>query len=38
MTGYTSIEMVNYYNRKVLNLALASPSKTGAAVADNLFK
>jgi integrase len=38
MTGHSSEVMVDYYNRRVLDLALASLPKTGAAVADTLFQ
>jgi hypothetical protein len=38
MTGHSSIEMVDYYNRKVLDMALEGLPKAGAAAADTLFK
>jgi hypothetical protein len=37
MTGHTTVKMVDYYNRKVLDLALASLPKTGAAAVNTLF-
>jgi integrase len=37
MTGHTTVKMVDYYNRKVLDLALAGLPKTGAAAANTLF-
>jgi integrase len=38
MTGHTSIEMVDYYNRRVLDLALAALPDSALAAADTLFK
>jgi hypothetical protein len=38
MTGHTSVEMVDYYNRKVLDMVLAALPKTGAMAADTLFQ
>ena len=38
MTGHSSEVQVDYYNRKVLDLALASLPKVGAAVANTIFK
>jgi integrase len=37
MTGHTSVEMVDYYNRKALDLALASLPSGGAAAVNALF-
>jgi integrase len=38
MTGHTSIEMVDYYNRRVLDLALAALPDSALAAADTLFQ
>jgi integrase len=38
MTGHASIEMVDYYNRQVLDLALAALPDSALAAADTLFK
>ncbi len=37
MSGHASIEMVDYYNRKVLDLALAALPERGKEAADSLF-
>jgi integrase len=37
MTGHASVEMVDYYNRKVLDMALAALPQKGKAAADTLF-
>jgi integrase len=37
MTGHTSVEMVDYYNRKVLDMAIASLPQKGRAASDTLF-
>jgi integrase len=37
MTGHTSVEMVDYYNRKVLDMAIASLPQKGKAASDTLF-
>jgi integrase len=37
MTGHASVEMVDYYNRKVLDMTLAALPKKGKAAADTLF-
>jgi integrase len=37
MTGHASVEMVDYYNRKVLDMALASLPPKGREAADTLF-
>ena len=37
MTGHTTVEMVDYYNRKVIDMALASLPRNGKAAADSLF-
>jgi len=37
MTGHASIENVDYYNRKALDLILAGLPKTGAAAVNTLF-
>jgi hypothetical protein len=37
MSGHASVEMVDYYNRKVLDLALESLPRTGPAAANTLF-
>ena len=37
MTGHASVEMVDYYNRKVLDMVLDSLPKKGKAAADTLF-
>jgi integrase len=37
MTGHASVEMVDYYNRKVLDMALAALPPKGKAAADTLF-
>ena len=37
MTGHVDGEMVDYYNRKVLDLALAALPEKGKAAADGLF-
>jgi integrase len=38
MTGHASIEMVDYYNRKVLDSALAALPDSALAAVDTLFK
>ncbi|MDR1576348.1 MAG: tyrosine-type recombinase/integrase [Treponema sp.] len=37
MSGHASVEMVDYYNRKMLDLALESLPRTGPAAANTLF-
>jgi integrase len=37
LTGHTSVDMVDYYNRKVLDLALAGLPPSAAAAANTLF-
>jgi integrase len=37
MTGHASVEMVDYYNRKVLDMILAALPQKGKAAADTLF-
>jgi hypothetical protein len=37
MSGHASVEMVDYYNRKVLDLALESLPHAGPAAANTLF-
>jgi integrase len=37
MTGHASVEMVDYYNRKVLDMVLAALPQKGKAAADTLF-
>jgi integrase len=37
MTGHASVEMVDYYNRKVLDMVLAALPQRGKAAADTLF-
>jgi integrase len=37
MTGHASVEMVDYYNRKVLDMVLVSLPQKGKAAADTLF-
>jgi integrase len=37
MTGHASVEQVDYYNRKVLDMALAALPQKGKAAADTLF-
>ena len=37
MIGHSSVEMVDYYNRKVLDLALQGLPRAGAAAANTLF-
>jgi integrase len=38
MTGHASVEMVDYYNRRVLDLALAALPDSALAAADTLFQ
>jgi integrase len=38
MTGHASLEMVDYYNRRVLDLALAALPDSALAAADTLFQ
>jgi integrase len=38
MTGHVSVEMVDYYNKRVLDLALAALPDSALAAADTLFK
>jgi integrase len=38
MTGHTSVEMVDFYNRRVLDLALAALPDSALAAADTLFQ
>jgi integrase len=38
MTGHASVEMVDYYNRRVLDLALAALPDSAQAAADTLFQ
>jgi integrase len=37
MTGHSSVGMIDYYNRKALDLALQSLPRSGAAAANTLF-
>jgi hypothetical protein len=37
MTGHASVEMVDYYNRKVLDMVLSALPQKGKAAADTLF-
>lgn len=37
MTGHASVEQVDYYNRKTLDMALAALPQKGLAAADTLF-
>jgi len=37
LTGHASVEMVDYYNRKVLDMMLAGLPKAGAAAVNTLF-
>jgi integrase len=38
MTGHASVEMVDYYNRRVLDLALAALPDSAATAANTLFR
>jgi integrase len=37
MTGHASVEMVDYYNRKVLDMVLASLPRRGKEATETLF-